>query len=130
MRDGRVHRILATTHHSHGIQLPKRTHRLQQDHDQTSSLNRLDRPCKQVWRDRLEVLQHAHSVRLTQDLVRLLVICVADVRDRDEYLERVLLVRLPDAALDVSLDLGLPLFSVAGVKVSICTVTQRGLVRT
>ena len=37
---------------------------------------------------------------------------ITDVRDCDEYLKRVLLVRLADAPLDFSLDLSLALFAV------------------
>ena len=43
---------------------------------------------------------------------------VADVCHSDEDLERALLVRLPDTALDITLDFGFPLFTVSADRIN------------
>jgi len=67
------------------------------------------------------VLNHQHlsewqtyyAVCISQDFLRLLVIDIADVIERDEELERIFRVNLTSAALYLLLDLVLPLLSVA-----------------
>lgn len=129
-----------TAHHRHGVELLQAAHRTKQQDHNPASLDRLDRPREKVGRQRLEVLEDQHAESLTQNLSRVLVVpastisnisnlpCegkeakqgsrVADVGDGEEELERRLLVRLYDPALDVPLDLGLALLAVAGRRAS------------
>jgi hypothetical protein len=67
-------RAQRVTHHGHAVQVPKTRHALQQADDDSSSLDRLDRPREQVGRDGLKVLQDEHVEGLTEDLVRVLVV--------------------------------------------------------
>jgi len=100
--------------HGHGVQLLQTGHGLQQQHDQPATLDRLNRPRQQIRRERLKVLKDTHSVSVSEDLLRLLVVNIADVRERDEEFEGVLGVGLSDAALDLLLDLGFALLAVTG----------------
>jgi hypothetical protein len=62
------------TYHTHSVKLLQTRHVLQQQADDTATLDRLDRSCEQVGSDRLIVLQYEETERLTQDLVRLFVV--------------------------------------------------------
>lgn len=68
------------THHGHGIELLQTAHRPQQQDDDTSSLNRLDRPGEQIGRQSLKVLENEHTKGLTEDLCRVLVVAACGVR--------------------------------------------------
>lgn len=100
------------TYHRHVVELLQAAHRPEEKHDDSASLDRLDRPREQVGRDGLKVLQDEHSKRLSEHLVRVLVVCVPDVGDRDKELKGRLLVDLSDATLDIPLDLCLALLAV------------------
>jgi len=55
-----------------------------------------------------------HAICVTEDLVGFLIVDIADIVERDEELEWVFRVDLPYTALNLFLDLGFPLLSVAG----------------
>lgn len=65
---------LRQTHHGHSVKIPQTLHPLQQAHDDSSSLDRLDRPRQQIRSDGLEILQDEHVERLTENLVRVFVV--------------------------------------------------------
>lgn len=58
-------------------------------------------------------MQYTHPIGVSEDLLGLFIVDIADVRERDEELERVFGVGLTDAALDFLLDLGLTFLTVA-----------------
>jgi hypothetical protein len=66
------------THHSHRVELLQTAHRPQQQHNDSSSLDRLDRPRQQVRCERLKVLKDEHAECLTEDLGRVFVVAVED----------------------------------------------------
>jgi len=103
------------SHHGHGVKLLQTRHCLQKQNNNTPSLDRLDCPREQVGRDRLVILQNEHSKCLTEDLGRVLVVGVSDIRNSDKELKGVLIVGFPYSALNVPLDLGFSLLSVARV---------------
>ncbi|EEQ41504.1 hypothetical protein CLUG_05633 [Clavispora lusitaniae ATCC 42720] len=98
--------------HGHGVESFQGRHGLQENHHKTAAFNGLDRPRQQVGRERLEVSQNAHAVRVTQDLLRFLVVDIADVSVGDKGLERVSVVGVACAPLDLLLDLVLALLAV------------------
>ena len=71
-------------------------------------------PREQVWCQSLEVLENSHAEGVTKNLLGLLVVDISDVLGADEQLEWVLGVCVPDAALDLLLNLLLALFAVTG----------------
>ena len=95
--------------HRHSVELLERGHSLEEEHNQPTALHRLDNPAQKVRRQRGEVLQHDHPVRRTQDLVRVLVVAVANVGRRDEEIERILLVWIVETTRDQLLHLPHPL---------------------
>ena len=100
--------------HSHGIQLLQTSHGLEQQHNQSTTFNRFNCSCQQIRRECLKVLKDTHAVCISQNLVGLLVVDVANVGERDEQLKRVLGVGFPNSALDLLFDLCLALLPVAG----------------
>lgn len=124
-----------SSHHGHGVELLEGVHGPQQDHHHAAALHRLDGSGQQVGSDCLEVLsqverrettecqtlrrrfaelnvrsgraylQDAHAKRVSQDLVRLIVVAVADVGGGDEELKRVVLVEVQRARFDLLLQL-------------------------
>jgi len=62
--------------HGHGEELLERRNRLEQEDDDSATLDRFHRASQQVWRERLEVLQHAHAVGAAQDFVSFLIVAV------------------------------------------------------
>lgn len=122
-------------YHGHSVQLLQGRHRLEQEHDESASLDRLDCPRQQVGGQGLKILQHTHAIGVAENFVRVLVVSghgsakrsarcgardarVADVCDGDEDLKRVLLVSLTNAALDIALDFRLAFLAVAAPRVS------------
>ena len=93
------------THHHHRVELLQTRHVLQENRDDAAALHRLDRAAQQVRRDRFEVLEHQHSVGLTENVLGVLVVAPADLRARHEQVERVLAVLIVQAATDQLLDL-------------------------
>ncbi len=64
------------TDHSHAVQLLQRRHCLQNENNKPSSFYGFYRAREQIWRDSLEVLKHAHSIRVTENLVGFFVVSV------------------------------------------------------
>lgn len=58
-------------------------------------------------------MQDTHPVGVSEDLLSLFIVDIADVREGDEELEWVFGVGFPDAALDFLLDLGFTFLAVA-----------------
>lgn len=102
-------------HHGQSVELLQARHCLQEQDNDSTTLHRLNRPREQVWRDRLVILQNEHTECLTENLSGILVVCVSDVGDGDEELERILIIRFPDSTLYITLDLGFSLLAVAGI---------------
>jgi hypothetical protein len=100
--------------HGHCVQLLQAAHTLQQQNHQSASLDCLNRAREQVWCQGLEVLEDAHAVCVTENLLRLLVVNISDVLCRDEKFERVFGIDVANAALDFALDLLLALLPVTG----------------
>ena len=75
--------------HPQSIQRLERPHGRQQQDDRTASFDGLDCPGEQIGGDCLEVLQNAHPVRVSEDLVRLVVVAKPDLRRGEKELERV-----------------------------------------
>lgn len=65
--------------HGEGVQLAQRRHRMEQQDDDPAALDRFDRSAQKIRRQCLEILEHAHPIRVTKHLVRLLVVAPADV---------------------------------------------------
>ena len=105
--------------HRHRIQLLETRHGLEQQHDDSATLDRLDRPGEQVGRDGFVILQDEHTECLTEDLGAVFVVCISNIGDGDKELKGVLLVGFADTAFDIPLDLGLSFLamSVASVMV-------------
>ena len=91
--------------HRQRVQLRQRVHVGEQKDDDAPALHGLHRPRQQVGRQRLKVLQHEHTVRIPENLMRVVVIAVADVRRRHKQRERVLLLRVQQSSLAHLLDL-------------------------
>lgn len=97
---------VSTVHvHGHSIELLERLHGLEQDAHETATFDSLDSTCQQVGRERLEVLQHEHAERVAEYLVRFVVVTVAYVSRGHEQFERIIVVDVEFAALDLLLDL-------------------------
>src|SRR6185312_17307733 len=57
-------------------------------------------------------LKHAHSVRVTKDLVGLLLVCISYIRDCYEKLERIFFICLTNSTLDLSSNFSLTFLAV------------------
>lgn len=99
-------------YHGHGVELLERRHALEQEDNDSTALNGLNSSGEQVGRKCFEILEDAHAVSVSENLLGLLVVSVTDVGDRDEQLKGILLVDFADATLDIALDLGLALLAV------------------
>lgn len=62
------------THHGHGVKLLKRAHCPEKQNDDSTTLDSLDRPSEEVGCEGLKVLENEHAKRLTEDLLRILVV--------------------------------------------------------
>lgn len=56
-------------YHRHCVQLFQGGHGFQHQYNETSSFYGLDRAREEVWRDSLEVLQYAHPIGISKDLL-------------------------------------------------------------
>ena len=56
------------TNHGHGVELLQGRHGLEQKHDKTSSLDRLDGASEQIWCYGFEVLKDTHPIRVSENL--------------------------------------------------------------
>eukprot|EP00955_Chlamydomonas_euryale_P067534 359867-Chlamydomonas_euryale.AAC.5 len=74
--------------HGDGEELRERAEAGKQHDDEAAALDRLDRASQQVGRERLKVLQYAHPKGVAKDVLRLVVVRVADARRRDKEAER------------------------------------------
>lgn len=101
----RVSLSLAAPHHAECVQLLQGLHSLEQQNHNASTLDRLNRAREKVWCQSLKILQNAHAKRVSEDLVRLFVVAVADLRRGDEKLERILLIYSANALLDLAFHL-------------------------
>lgn len=101
------------THHSHSVQLLKRTHGLEQQNNHTTSFDGLNGSCKGVGRNSFKVLEHTHAIRVTENLLRLLIVGVSDVGDGHKQFKWVLGVGFSDTSFNILLDLCLSLLSVS-----------------
>jgi hypothetical protein len=90
--------------HGHGVELFERRHGLEQQHHDTATLDGLHSASQQVGCQRLKVLKDAHAERITQDSVCFFVVAIADICRRNKQLERVLLIGLANATLNVTFD--------------------------
>lgn len=102
---------MSDTYHSHGVQLLERGHALQQQDNDSTTLNGLNSPGEQVGRQGLEILKDTHAVGVSENLLCLLVVGVPNVGDGNKELEGILLVDLTDATFDIPLDLGFALLA-------------------
>lgn len=100
--------------HRQGVELLQTAHTLEQHDDKTSSFDGFDGTGEKVGSDGFEVLQNAHAVGVSENLLRLLVVNIADVLGRDEELEGVLVVDITDSTLDLLLDFLFSLLAVTG----------------
>jgi hypothetical protein len=109
VRLGSVSRV-----HIHGqiVQLSQTVHALEQQDYQAAALNRLNGFGQDIRCQSLKVLQNTHAEGLTKNLVRLFVVGVSDIVERDEEFERIVFVDFSDTALDFLFDLLLALLSV------------------
>lgn len=101
------------THHRHGIELFQTRHGLQQKDNDTPALHSLYRPGQQVRCYRLVILQDQHTECLTENLCRILIVCIPYIGDGYKELKGVLLVCFTDSSFDIPLDLRLPLLPMA-----------------
>lgn len=62
------------SYHGHAIQLLERSHRFQKKYDEATALDSLNRTGEEIGSERLEVLEHEHSIGVTEDLLRFLVV--------------------------------------------------------
>ena len=58
--------------HRHRVELTEGLHCFEEHDDAAAALDSLDRPGKNIGRDGLKVLQHAHAVRVAENLLRFL----------------------------------------------------------
>lgn len=72
-------------HHSHAVESSQALHALKQAHDDSTTFDSFDCPSEQVRSNGLKVLEHKHVERLTQDLVRILVV-PATMETRSAYM--------------------------------------------
>lgn len=100
--------------HRHRVQLLQRVYRSQQNYDNSTSLNRFNRPCQQIWGECFKILENAHSIRVSQNFMRLCIIAVANICRSNEELERIVLVYIYFARLDLLLQVTHPLFPMTG----------------
>lgn len=61
-------------HHRHAVQSAQTFHALQEADNNSSTFNGFDCPGEQIRRDSFEILEDEHVERLTQNLVRVLVV--------------------------------------------------------
>mmetsp|Transcript_31326 Transcript_31326/g.99939 ORF Transcript_31326/g.99939 Transcript_31326/m.99939 type:complete len:481 (-) Transcript_31326:438-1880(-) len=99
--------------HGHLVEPLQRLHVAQQHHDHAAALHGLNGAREEIRGDGLKVLEHAHAVRVAQDLVCLAVISVPDVGGGDEERERILVLGVEEPPLHHLLNLVHPLLAVA-----------------
>ncbi|CRK36922.1 hypothetical protein BN1708_007250 [Verticillium longisporum] len=102
--------------HGQVVELLQAVHTLEQQDDEAATLNRLHGLGENVGRQCLEVLEDTHAKGVSENLLSLLVVDVADVVQGDEGFEGVHVVGLTDAALHLFLDLVLSLLSVTALR--------------
>ena len=91
--------------HAHGVELLEAVYAVHQEDDGAAPLHCLYGPRQEVGCHRLKVLEDAHTVSVTENLVGLVIITVSDVGRGHEHLEGVLLVNLHLARLDLFVQL-------------------------
>ena len=100
--------------HRQRVQLAEGLEVAQEKDNDAAALNGLHGASQKVGGQRLKVLQHRHAVRVTQDVLSVLVVRVLDVRARHEEREGVLILGVHQPARHHLLDLLHSLFLVRG----------------
>ncbi len=91
--------------HRKPVQLAQRIHGTKQNNYDATPFDGFDGPREKVGGQGFKILQHAHAVRLAQNLMRLAVVAPTNVGTRNEKVEGVVLVRIVQPALNLLLDL-------------------------
>ena len=65
--------------HRYRIQLLQAGHSIEEHNYEAATLHSLNGSAENIWGDTLEVLEDAHPVSLTQDLMRILIEAISNV---------------------------------------------------
>lgn len=78
--------------HCDGVELFQTLKMTDEEYDQTSSFNCLDRSTKDVWSQSFEILEDQHLVSASKHFMGLIIVSIPDLSGRDEKIKRIIYV--------------------------------------